>query len=284
MLRLSAPILRNALLAALLLLAATARVEAQSCVGDCNGDTAVTIGELIRAVNIALGLTPLDVCKAVDVNGDGSVGIAELIQSVNRALLNCPATQPPTLTPTATATPTVTATPSITPTATSTATPTRTPTETATESPTATPPREETATFTPTIEYPDVSGIWREDPLHLVSSTCLEIIATAFADELGQRLPCSHQVSNVNEIATIVDCNSRAMLGSVDPLGVVTYAVPEETGDVQGCTLSLTAAVTVPAAASPTTVTYVFSLAFGGSCPLPACTLTASGPWTRIGE
>jgi len=278
MLRFAAARLRIPLFAAVLLTAGAARSAAQPCAGDCNGDTAVTIGELIRAVNIALELTPLEVCTAVDVNGDGSVGIAELIQAVNRALLSCPPTQPPTATPTASATATTTATP------TEATTPTPSPTATATSSPTRTPTAMATATATPTIEYPNVSGLWREDPLQLVSSTCLEIIATAFADELAQRPPCNHQVASIDAIATIIDCNSRAMLGAVDSLGVVTYAVPEETGMVEGCSLSLTAEVRVPAASTPTTASYVFALTFGGTCPLPACTLTASGPWTRIGE
>ena len=284
MLRFAAARLRIPLFAAVFLTAGVARSAAQPCAGDCNGDTAVNIAELIRAVNIALELTPLDVCTAVDVNGDGSVGIAELIQAVNRALLSCPPTQPPTATPIATATPTASAIATATATPTETATPTPSPTATATSSPTRTPTAMATATATPTIEYPNVSGLWREDPLQLVSSTCLEIIATAFADELAQRPPCNHQVASIDAIATIVDCNSRAMLGAVDPLGVVTYAVPEETGIVEGCSLSLTAEVRVPAASTPTTASYVFALTFGGTCPLPACTLTASGPWTRIGE
>jgi len=270
--------LRVSLLAAAVLICGGARARAQSCVGDCNGDTAVTIGELIRAVNVALELIPVDVCPAVDANGDGDVGIAELIQAVNRALQGCPPTPPPSATPTVTATGTATAT------ATDTAPATATPTATPTSSATSTPTLEATATFTPTTVFPDIAGVWRENALQLSSSTCLEIIATAFAEELAQRAPCNQQVSNVDAIVTVVDCNSRAMLGNLTPLGLVTYAVPEESGEVEGCTLSLTADVSVPAAVSPTTVTYVFSLSFGGSCPLPACTLTATGPWTRISE
>ena len=61
------------------------------CVGDCNGNGAVAINELIVGVNIALGSTPLSSCPAFDANGDGMVGINELIAAVNNALNGCPA-------------------------------------------------------------------------------------------------------------------------------------------------------------------------------------------------
>ncbi len=61
-----------------------------SCVGDCNGDRMVNIGELIRGVNIALGRLDLSECPPFDSNGDGQVGIGELIQAVNAALNGCP--------------------------------------------------------------------------------------------------------------------------------------------------------------------------------------------------
>ena len=50
---------------------------------------AVTIDELIRGVNIALGNTPLSNCPAFDANGDGEVTIDELIRAVNAALDGC---------------------------------------------------------------------------------------------------------------------------------------------------------------------------------------------------
>jgi len=63
---------------------------AAACVGDCNGNLVVTIDALIRAVNIALGATALDTCRAADQNHDGSVTINELIAAVNNALNACP--------------------------------------------------------------------------------------------------------------------------------------------------------------------------------------------------
>jgi hypothetical protein len=59
------------------------------CVGNCNGDGRVEIGELIIGVNIALGLRPLDDCRSFDANGNGAVQVAELIRAVNNALNGC---------------------------------------------------------------------------------------------------------------------------------------------------------------------------------------------------
>jgi hypothetical protein len=71
-----------------------------ACVGDCNGDGAVSINELIVGVDIALGQAPPSACPAVDVNGDGAVSINELIAAVGAALNGCTAV--PTATSTAT--------------------------------------------------------------------------------------------------------------------------------------------------------------------------------------
>lgn len=60
-----------------------------SCRGDCNGDAAVTVEELVRAVNIALGQQPLDACAVLDADGSGSVSIDELIVAVGNALIGC---------------------------------------------------------------------------------------------------------------------------------------------------------------------------------------------------
>lgn len=64
-------------------------VGGPGCVGDCNGNGAVTINELILGVNISLGRTTVDRCEAVDRNGDGNVSISELITAVNASLEGC---------------------------------------------------------------------------------------------------------------------------------------------------------------------------------------------------
>jgi hypothetical protein len=59
------------------------------CVGDCDGDQRVTIAELVRGVNIALGNLPVNACNAFDSSGDGAVSVSELISAVNRTLAGC---------------------------------------------------------------------------------------------------------------------------------------------------------------------------------------------------
>jgi hypothetical protein len=59
------------------------------CAGDCNGDAAVTIDELVKSVSIALGSGASGICAAADGDGDGQVTIAELVRAVNAALDGC---------------------------------------------------------------------------------------------------------------------------------------------------------------------------------------------------
>ncbi len=66
------------------------------CVGDCNGDGQVTIDDLIRMVNIALGFRSVcggddgvGACLAGDANCDCQITIDEIVQAVNNNLLGC---------------------------------------------------------------------------------------------------------------------------------------------------------------------------------------------------
>jgi len=59
------------------------------CLGDCDGDDAVAIADLVKGVAIALGLQPLAACLAMDGDQDGAVAINELVQAVNHALSAC---------------------------------------------------------------------------------------------------------------------------------------------------------------------------------------------------
>jgi hypothetical protein len=54
--------------------------------GDCNGDGATRVTEVISAVNIALGNQPLDSCATIDIDGDGRIAINELLGIVNELL------------------------------------------------------------------------------------------------------------------------------------------------------------------------------------------------------
>ena len=59
------------------------------CGGDCDGNGLVSVSELVRAVNIALGAAPARVCEPVDSDSDDRVSIDELIGAVNNALGTC---------------------------------------------------------------------------------------------------------------------------------------------------------------------------------------------------
>ncbi|MFN8643322.1 MAG: PQQ-binding-like beta-propeller repeat protein [Candidatus Binatia bacterium] len=75
--------------ASLLLLAAALPPAADACVGDCNTDARVTIDELVRAVDVALGGAAIATCDAVDNNRDGTVTINELVRAVTKAQVGC---------------------------------------------------------------------------------------------------------------------------------------------------------------------------------------------------
>ncbi len=60
-----------------------------ACPGDCNGNGAVAVNELVTAVNINLGSLPIESCTAADTNSDGRVAINELIQGVRSNLEGC---------------------------------------------------------------------------------------------------------------------------------------------------------------------------------------------------
>jgi hypothetical protein len=61
----------------------------KDCAGDCFVDRIVTIAEVIRAVNVALGLLPLDACQGIDLDGDGSVSVDELLRVVLASVASC---------------------------------------------------------------------------------------------------------------------------------------------------------------------------------------------------
>lgn len=100
----------------------TATPAASLCTGDCNGNGAVTVDEILTMVNIALGNALVSGCPAGDLNHDNQITVDEILTAVNNALNGCPVL--PTATPTATHPPTTT-TPTAT-TAAATATPTAT--------------------------------------------------------------------------------------------------------------------------------------------------------------
>ncbi|HSQ01278.1 MAG TPA: hypothetical protein VL049_28995 [Candidatus Dormibacteraeota bacterium] len=75
----------------------TATAAAPVCAGDCDGNGAVTVAELIAGV--ASVLDNAAPCAALDRNGDGVAIVGEMIAAVNALLNGCPATPTPTETP-----------------------------------------------------------------------------------------------------------------------------------------------------------------------------------------
>lgn len=80
----------------------TPTVAATACVGDCDGGGSVTVDELIRGVDIALGTESLAVCPAFDCDGSGTVLVNCLVLGVGYALAGCDAIVTPSSTPTPT--------------------------------------------------------------------------------------------------------------------------------------------------------------------------------------
>jgi len=60
------------------------------CVGDCNNDSKVGVGELITLVSISLGSATIEQCEAaIFCNGRGQVSVDCLVRAVNSALVGC---------------------------------------------------------------------------------------------------------------------------------------------------------------------------------------------------
>lgn len=87
----ASPRLRCWLLAATLVLAIPHPLAAQlPCEGDCGVDGEVTVDEILRLVNIALGSGDVATCTAGDRNGDAQITVDEIVTAVQRALNGCP--------------------------------------------------------------------------------------------------------------------------------------------------------------------------------------------------
>jgi hypothetical protein len=60
------------------------------CVGDCNGDRVVSVGELTTGVNILLGTMPMSMCPACEPASGGPMTVDVIIRAVDAALEGCP--------------------------------------------------------------------------------------------------------------------------------------------------------------------------------------------------
>lgn len=67
---------------------ATETADVPPCAGDCNGNRAVSVNELILGVTMSLGNGAAS-CGAMDRNDDGTISVNELISAVNAALSGC---------------------------------------------------------------------------------------------------------------------------------------------------------------------------------------------------
>lgn len=82
----------------ILLGARSARAPAQ-CVGDCDGNGAVAVAEIVVGVDIALARRPIEACTPMDADNNHTVSIPELTSAVGFALIDCPPEPTPTATP-----------------------------------------------------------------------------------------------------------------------------------------------------------------------------------------
>lgn len=60
------------------------------CVGDCDSDGGVSVGDLVRGVAIAVGAASVATCRAADADANGMVNIDEIITAIATALTECP--------------------------------------------------------------------------------------------------------------------------------------------------------------------------------------------------
>jgi hypothetical protein len=76
------------ILFAVLSMSATTAQGQIACIGDCDGDSSVTIDEIIRMVDVVLG-GEVSQCVAGDRNADGTITVDEVLTAVTNALLGC---------------------------------------------------------------------------------------------------------------------------------------------------------------------------------------------------
>jgi hypothetical protein len=252
----------------LLLLSAVALQSPQGlaqplCTGDCDGNGAVTVSELVRGVAIALGNQALDQCPAFDRDADEQVTVDELLRAVADALYGCGVTPPtPRATFTPTPTPTPTSVPSLSPSLTHT--PAASPTSTRTPGP------------------PSVAGAWREDQVTLGSSTCAAEINDILREELAGLGSCDYAVSQNGTRIHAVDCDGESAEGTIDEMGSLRLQIPPFSQTVETCTITGTTAITIDMSHSPTTATYDLGFTFSRSCHLGNCSMTVTSRWTRL--
>lgn len=259
-----------------------------ACVGDCDGDGAVSISELVTLVNVGLDGNGVERCRAGDVDGDGQVAINELVAAVGAALGGCPA--PPTASATASAvvtatapdTPTPTAVDSPPPTATATAPPTATATAPATASatpadtPSATTTATAPATATATVP-PSASATASHSPPATATAT-----APPSASATASHSPPATATPSAAATATEPPAPSATASALPTPTAPTATASPAVTASPPAtatATATPTATATTTASATATTA----ATATRSATPPPTGTATRSATPTRTG-
>jgi hypothetical protein len=79
------------------------------CVGDCDCSREVTVDEILKMVNIALGNVPVAQCEPGDASQDGQITVDEILMAVSNALNGCgpPVSPSPSPSPTRSVSPIV---------------------------------------------------------------------------------------------------------------------------------------------------------------------------------
>ena len=174
------------------------------CLGDCDGNLAVTVDELVTLVAIALGELPPSRCEPGDADRDGRITVDEIVTSVQRALSGC---APPT--PAATSTATWTPTPSQAATRTRSATPT---------SPPSTPTATATATDTPSSDQRIVSDLllgrrWPNAVIPYKFAPPPTRTPLTAADLQDREAKIARVLAAMNGSTTIAGCTARSCVG-----------------------------------------------------------------------
>lgn len=184
------------------------------CVGDCNVDGEVTVDEVVRGVNIALGSLAVSECAAADRDGDGAVTIDEIVAAVQAALNSCaPAS------PTASSSVPPTGTPSVTTTASAS------PSATATERPNRPPSLSLPYWYRAYAGFPVAWSVPVSDPDgDAVVCTATGVPASATWDAAGLRLVWTPEVSDAGAHLVEVRCHDVRSPSAVVE-GVVAFTV-----------------------------------------------------------
>ena len=149
-----------------------------------------------------------------------------------------------------------------------------------TQSPTIQPP----PTPTQTPGSPDVTGVWREDELKLISSNCNFVTGNVVAQVVSQ-VPavCDTTFSQHGDQVHGVDCAGQTGDGTVDARGILVFTKAAQTQTLDnGCKLTVGQSLTFDASDSPTTAMYTLQLTFSGPCsPFSSCAAHLQSRFTK---